>query len=866
MTAFSATAEYGTAEIPRAVYGVSCESASYAVAGQGAQQARPMSPALFSLAGMAALGVAALVAAAATFGLAGKAVALPASVAVAPASYAIAARAAELAWPTPAASFAWQGQSIVTGQGMASAKAAFVLAAVAAQSSVPTPAASFMWSGTDAGGIANQALDPRTFTLIGGPVLRTFTIGLGIPGEPATAEYGTAEFPRYLTFGVEAVPAAFTMAGQDALLTAAPVPAAYILMPGRAEASMPVNPAAFGLAGQMTLDKIAIAIGKATFALTPQPIALFALDGTAFTLSGQSALLRPSLERASFALTGAPAFSVKWLGVGPGNFALSGKPALLNFGAALSRANFNLLGWSVTDITGPSGAHSYLIEVQAHDGTSLRTFYLSTDGFTSQPFDSPANQYYEPRIIDPGNFERALFDGTALRGRAKVGSGDIRVASSDPGNGEVLDDWLNYGWSRRDIRIKSLPKGAKSLSQASTLFVGKLDNISSTQPLDYLDLKIGDRLTDLEQPLLTDLFAGTTTTTGATAEGNADLKGKIKQRCWGQCPNVPLQPANPYDLIYLASDGAVTSIAVYDGGSPLTYDGDSANISTLRAATIAGGHYRTCLAAGLVRLGSLPDKVLTADVVEGSSVKARTAGQIAYRMLLAYGVSSTSISTGSIDALDLLNSAECCYFVDDDRTAITAVQDVIDSIGAWMVPDRDGTLVFGRFNAPASAPQSTYDVDTVAIGDTLDRVDNDLPSWRVLLQYGPNFTVQNDNDLEGVVTAARRAYLAKDFRTTTAENTAVQVKHLSATEVTIKTYLIDPTAAAAEATRQLGLLSADRQRYELTMPLGDAWPNVPGDSITLRHPRLGLSFGKPFTVLQRVDKYATETIQFSLWG
>ncbi len=270
----------------------------------------------------------------------------------------------------------------------------------------------------------------------------------------------------------------------------------------------------------------------------------------------------------------------------------------------------------------------------------------------------------------------------------------------------------------------------------------------------------------------------------------------------------------------------------------------------------------------MIRVGGLPEKALTADVVEGATAASRSAGQIAYRMLLAYGIPSNAISTGSIAALDLRNAGECCYFVDGDRDALTAVQDVLDSIGAWMVPDRDATLVFGRFEAPSIAPQSTFELDAVALGDSLDRIDNDLPVWRVLIQYAPIFTVQGDNDVlpAPAVSAERRAYLAKDLQTTLAEDAAVLIKHLSAREVTIKTFLIHPDDAAAEAARQLVLLSAERQRYNITMPLSDAWPSTPGSSITLRNPRIGLAAGKPFAVLNRVDSYKTDTVEFAPWG
>ncbi|MBN8960578.1 MAG: hypothetical protein J0H71_05555 [Rhizobiales bacterium] len=869
MTAFSATAEYGTAEIPHATPSLACDGASFVAAGKAALVgvAIVAAVAAFGLGGQAMAAPSAMPAAPASFVRAGQAITMPVLAPMAARAFTVAGRPAEMAAAAAVAAFGLGGQAMAFAGWQPSGAAAFLVGTGAAQIAIAHAGATFALTGQSAWGGARHTAASASVSLYGGPVFPVWKIGLGVPGEPATAEYGTAEFPRALTYQVAAAATAFSWSGQPALLTAAPEAAPFVLTPGRAEAAMAVHPLAVALAGQPLLTHLVMRPVAGVFVAAPQPlVSLLPLDAGAFAWAGQDFLGVQGLERGAFLLAGQEAHSVKWLGVGPASFAWSGQSTLSRVSMALSRAGYTVLGWSISDVTGPRGAHVYLIEVQAHDGVSLRTFYLSTEGFTSLPEDAPPNQYYEPRIIDPGNFDRALFDGSTLRGRAKSGSGDIQIASSDPGNGQVLDDWFGYGWSRREIRIRSLPKGAKSISAASTLFVGKLDNISSTKPLDTITLKIGDRLADLEQPLLTDLFAGTTLASGATAEGNADLEGKIKQRCFGNCSNVPLQPANVYDLIYLASEGGAHAITVYDGGLPLIADGDSADLSALRAATIAGGHFRTCLASGHVRVGALPAKALTADVAEGATTAARSAGQIAYRMLRLYGVPEVAISTGSITALDTVNAAECGYFVNDDRTVLVAVQDVLDSIGAWMVPDRDGTLAFGRFNAPTVSPMTTFELDEVAIGDTLDRVDGDLPTWRVLVQYGANFSVQGDNDLLADVDAARRAFLAKDFRTTTAENTAIKTKHLSAGEVTIKTYLVDPAAAAAEASRQIALLSAERQRYDLTMPLADAWPSVPGDAITLRHPRLGLSSGKPFAVLARTDLYSTDTVQFSLWG
>jgi hypothetical protein len=270
------------------------------------------------------------------------------------------------------------------------------------------------------------------------------------------------------------------------------------------------------------------------------------------------------------------------------------------------------------------------------------------------------------------------------------------LSSGDPGNGALIDDMLQMGMGGRPVTIKSLPVGARSLTLASTLFRGRSKKITSTRPLEQFELQIADRLSDLEQPLLTRRFLGTTTGPGATAEGNADLKGKIKQRAYGVAQNVLLQPANPYDLIYLASDPglqAIYSITVFDGAKALTNAGDFATIALLRAATtgaigsgaaIEEGEYGTCLAAGLVRPGGLPEFALTADITVGATDADRTAAQIANQMLLDFGISGVEIVSGSFDGLDGKNSAVNGFLVDDDQTALMVIQPVLDSIGGWL--------------------------------------------------------------------------------------------------------------------------------------------------------------------------------------
>lgn len=527
--------------------------------------------------------------------------------------------------------------------------------------------------------------------------------------------------------------------------------------------------------------------------------------------------------------------------------------------------NLNLLPLLTPEVhsTVLSQSHIFLIEMQGHDGASLLSFYLSTRDWMSDPHDSPANQLYMSRVKDPGNFERHLFSSGTTRGQSATAAGDIILVNGSPGNGETLDAWLDYGFDGRPITIKALPVNARQLSAATVVFSGKVDHITSTRPLDQLEIKLSDLLSDLNLPLLTTRFAGTTTSSAATAEGNADLSGRIKQQVWGTVSNVELQPANVYDLIYLACNNAAISIVVYDGGIALTPDGDFADIAALQAATtLVPGHYATCLSAGLVRLGGPPQFAVTANIVEGANAAARTAAQIVKRILTGFGISPSVIAGASFSALDTLNASICGLLIDDDTTALAACQKVLDSIGGALLPNRLGFYEVDRFDAPA-AGGTVYERYQIS---AFELVETEIPVWRINLQYSPVHHVQGDAELAGAVDAPTRAFLATEYRTITVENASVKTKHLKAGELTVTTQLTSLTAATAEANRLLALYSAERKIYRVTLPLADAWLEEPGHDLTLKMPRLGMTAGKDFTVIGRQDNYAKENITLTVWG
>ena len=73
---------------------------------------------------------------------------------------------------------------------------------------------------------------------------------------------------------------------------------------------------------------------------------------------------------------------------------------------------------------------AYAVEITAYDSeleaTRLLTFATS-GGFCSGPADTPANTYFDPSIVDPGNFSQFLVDSLVTDGASRVGYGVIVI-------------------------------------------------------------------------------------------------------------------------------------------------------------------------------------------------------------------------------------------------------------------------------------------------------------------------------------------------------------------------------------------------------------------------------------------------------
>lgn len=518
----------------------------------------------------------------------------------------------------------------------------------------------------------------------------------------------------------------------------------------------------------------------------------------------------------------------------------------------------------------------FLLEIDAWTGTAVERLHLATKSYTTSPSDTPPNTFYDGRIVDLGSMQRSLFGNGGTLGPASVSTSAITLANADG----VLDPWLDYGFDGRRLAIINLD------GPGSVVFRGTVQSLDTSDAPRTMRLRIRDRLAELDKPLLTERYLGTTVASAATAEGNADLKDALKQRVFGSA-YVAGKLVNEFDLIWQFSAGEVFSLTVYDGGEPLTNIGDFGSIASLRAATIPAGRCATCLALGLVRLGGLPGKGVTADVVEGAIAADRTAAQIALRIFDLYGIDVADIDSDSFDDLDDFNDAEVQIFVDADESCLSVLNKVVGSIGGAICHNNAGLFQVKHGAAPTGTAEQMFTLrDVLTEGQTFGLASgptnegDGVPVWSVTVNWGRIWQVQGVGDLGGdpasltdpVGGLARREFLGKAIRTAVAQDAGVKTAHPRAGEIIVDTLLTSQAAAEAEAARLLALYKVRRDRPVVPLPFEDAKDIEIGDVVDLdardinRRPRFGWGVAKSFRVVGRKDDFTKRVIALDFFG
>lgn len=506
-----------------------------------------------------------------------------------------------------------------------------------------------------------------------------------------------------------------------------------------------------------------------------------------------------------------------------------------------------------------------LIELKAavDAAGTVQTFYMSdaAGGYTTRPTDTPANEYFDARIVVAGTLGVNAFSDGRTGGGTKLEVGEIVLANSDGG----LDAWLNYSFDGRPVTIRAGAAGAAYPGGFAIVLQGTVESIDAT--FDRIVIRLRDKQFVFDKPALSARYTGGNLLPAGLEGGAGDLKGKTKPKAYGKVFNVAPPCVNTARLIY--ETGAVTTVdAVYDRGVALTAGAVYASQADMEATAPAAGQFRAWPAGGYIRLGSTPAGLLTADLTQGAAPANRTAGQVLRQLAIDAGLPAGEVSAADVAALDAANGAVVGIWLTDEIKTREAMDQVAASVGAFYGFDGSGVLRMGRLTAPAGAPVATLDPWTYKRGISRRAPrDAGVPAWRVLLKHSKIWNTQ-PTDLAGAVTADRRAYLANEYRTEVASDAAIKTQWLMSGEAEVATLLTSAADASTEAARLLALYKARRDVFDVPVPMEFIAANNLNimDLVSLVCPRFGMSAGRLFRVIgKRVELGKNQAI-LTLWG
>jgi hypothetical protein len=363
------------------------------------------------------------------------------------------------------------------------------------------------------------------------------------------------------------------------------------------------------------------------------------------------------------------------------------------------------------------------------------------------------------------------------------------------------------GWSfegQRVVARAGLP--GWSYAQFQTMFVGTVKDIERTRKKFTFNCR--DRQEELNDSLPIPKYLGTNVGPTGIEGTSADLKGKFKPFALGDVRNMEPMPANTSKGIWQVHFRSCQDIpAARSQDAPLTRDADYADEVELAAATVAAGHYATCLSKGIFRTPATAE--IRADVL-GDNVGGyvNTMAGCGRRVLDVRGwAAGTDYSATDLATLDAKNSAVIGYF-DPDGSKAKDIQDEIFGGGwFWYGQDRLGLMRFGRVEAPGTPLTKLTDAANIELDETTN---SDLAGtpWSVATcQWGRNWSVMRDSQLTGTITADRRAWLAQQYRSATSTtdgnpDSTILARWPLAQPYTFTSLYVNEVDAKAEAVRR----------------------------------------------------------------
>src|SRR5262245_2577615 len=182
-----------------------------------------------------------------------------------------------------------------------------------------------------------------------------------------------------------------------------------------------------------------------------------------------------------------------------------------------------------------------------------------------------SNILWRARLINAFNVSIDLAGGSfgiGGEGRSTYGAITIAIGDEVERNYVLRDSFAWLDWYHRPITLYlgGDPKNGWEWDDYIIVFQGLSDEI--TRDEDRLTVIVRDPSIDLDQPLQTNLYAGT-----GGYEGSEEIKNQEKPLAFGQLFNISCICIDRFKLIYQVNDGPVKAISkTYDKGDAYIFD------------------------------------------------------------------------------------------------------------------------------------------------------------------------------------------------------------------------------------------------------------------------------------------------------
>jgi hypothetical protein len=511
----------------------------------------------------------------------------------------------------------------------------------------------------------------------------------------------------------------------------------------------------------------------------------------------------------------------------------------------------------------------YEITAAINNAGVEQTFYVSDTTFVSKNSDTPANQWFTDAALESGSFSSYAFSDGRTSGNTLLQTGEIVLA-----NDGRFDAWKDYSFGGRKIVIRmGTQANVLALGYPAGLpaiFSGTMLGVEVTW--NQVIIRVRDKQSVLDVAFLTTAYGGT-----GGIDGGSDIAGLSKPYVMGLVENATPISVMTSKLIYqFHGYGPVNSILnVADQGLYLTFDADYSTNAAMQAASIAGGHYVTCKAEGLIRLGGSPAGVITGDCLRETSNDLRTVPQLIIQAAQRAGLTNTEIYWPDAAAVDEAHKTSAAYWItDSSETALNVMDKLAKSWGMYWTFDTLGLLRMGRLTEPAGTPVITLnEANTFKNVERRSASDNNEPIWAAIVGCQKNWTPMTSDfaasvGLTSSSSTKGRNYLTKEFRQARVEDANVKLQYKLAAQWSDDGYLDNQADAVLEATNRLALYKKHRDVFDVPVPLatimGTSLKMM--DVVQLTLSRFGLSSGKLLRVIGIQWELKSEVVILSLWG